>query len=250
MATFVLIHGASHGGWCWKFVTPLLRQAGHPTYVPTLTGLGERVHLATRDVDLETHIQDIVNVLEYEDLRDVILVGWSYGGTPATGAADHVPERIAHLVYLDADVPRNSETSSTSPERMAQREEWAREFGEGWRALAKPAESIGATLRESLPDETVDWIVSRLVPQPLVTWTHPIHLSNPALFGIPHTFIRCMDGFDETDPDVLRANERMRSEPGWNYREIAADHFAPLTAPALVAEVLNDLVENTPADSR
>src|SRR3954469_7979459 len=100
MATYVLVHGAWHGGWCWRKLTPLLRAAGHEVHTPTLTGLGERVHLAHNGVDLDTHVTDIVNVLEIEDLRDVTLVGWSLGGTVITGVADRIPERLAQLISL------------------------------------------------------------------------------------------------------------------------------------------------------
>ena len=107
MTTFVLIHGAWHGGWCWKKVSPILREAGHETYSPTLTGLGERSHLLSRDIDLNCHIQDVVNVLEYKGLKDVVLVGHSYAGMVITGVADRCPERLAQLVYLDAFAPQN-----------------------------------------------------------------------------------------------------------------------------------------------
>ena len=110
MATYVLVHGAWHGGWCWQRVTPLLRAAGHEVLTPTLTGLGERSHLANSAIDLNTHIQDVVNVLEYEDLRKVILVGHSYGGMVITGVSERVPERLTHLVYLDAFVPRDGQS--------------------------------------------------------------------------------------------------------------------------------------------
>src|SRR5574340_886568 len=109
MATFVLVHGGFHGGWCWKKVTPLLRAAGHEVYTPTLTGLGERVHLASPEIDLSTHIQDVVNVLEYEDLREVVLVGHSYGGMVIAGVADRAAPRVAHLVYFDALVAGDGE---------------------------------------------------------------------------------------------------------------------------------------------
>src|SRR5437763_6310667 len=102
MATYVLVHGAWHGGWCWQRVTPLLRAAGHEVYTPTLTGLGERAHLGTPDVGLATHVEDIVTMLEYEDLTDVVLVGHSYAGMVITGVAHAVPSRLTHLVYLDA----------------------------------------------------------------------------------------------------------------------------------------------------
>ena len=111
MATFVLVHGAWHGGWCWKKVAPLLRSAGHEVYTPTLTGLGERDHLLTRDIGLDTHIQDIVNVLEYEELTQVVLVGHSYGGMVVTGVAERAHERLRQLVYLDAATPLGTERS-------------------------------------------------------------------------------------------------------------------------------------------
>src|SRR3954452_4236427 len=106
-ATFVLVHGAWHGGWCWKRLTPLLRAAGHEVVVPTLTGLGERSHLLTPEVGLDTHIRDITAVLKYEDLHNVVLIGHSYGGMVIAGVAEEVPERIAQLVYLDAFLPDN-----------------------------------------------------------------------------------------------------------------------------------------------
>ena len=105
MSTFLIVHGAWSGAHAWRWVRPLLRAAGHDVVTPTLTGLGERVHLATPETDLDTHVEDVVEVLYYEDLTDVVLVGHSYGGMVVTGVADRVPERLAHLVYLDADVP-------------------------------------------------------------------------------------------------------------------------------------------------
>src|SRR5437660_801825 len=110
MATFVLVHGAWHGGWCWRKLMPLLRSAGHAVWTPTLTGLGERAHLGNPDVGLSTHVQDVVNVLEYEDLSNVVLVGHSYGGMVITGVAHQMPGRLAHLVYLDAFVPKDGQS--------------------------------------------------------------------------------------------------------------------------------------------
>src|SRR6476619_3074890 len=126
-ATFVLVHGAWHGGWCWKKLTPLLREAGYDVFAPTLTGLGERSHLLTRDVGLDTHITDIGQVLEYEDLTNVVLVGHSYGGMVITGVADRAGDRIAQLVYLDAAHPINGEgLADVAPEMM----QLARSVGE------------------------------------------------------------------------------------------------------------------------
>src|SRR5438132_4781326 len=120
MATFVVVPGASAGAWSWnRLVIPMLRRKGHDVYAVTLTGLGERIHLASPEVDLETHIQDVVNVLFYEDLRDVVLVGHSYGGMVITGVADRAPERLRQLVYLDAAVPSDGQAIAdlSGPER-------------------------------------------------------------------------------------------------------------------------------------
>src|SRR5262245_52546214 len=105
MTTFVLVHGSMHGGWCWRRAVPLLRDAGHEVYTPTLTGLGERAHLAHPGIDLDTHIRDVLGVLEYEGLRGVVLVGHSYGAPVVTGVADRDPERVAQIVSLDGAVP-------------------------------------------------------------------------------------------------------------------------------------------------
>lgn len=127
MATFVLIPGGWCGGWVWKYVTPPLRRAGHEVYPVTLTGMGERAHLTHKDVDLDTHIQDVVSVLVYEELTDVWLVGWSFGGMVIAGVADRVPERLAQLVYLDAAEPQDGQSNydMAGPETRAEEENLA-----------------------------------------------------------------------------------------------------------------------------
>src|SRR5262245_40465445 len=110
MATYVLVHGGGHGGWCYQRVARLLRAGGHDVYTPTLTGLGERSHLVGPNVDLDLHIRDVCELLHYEDLRDVILVGHSYGGMVITGVADRAADRVARLVYLDAATPVNGQS--------------------------------------------------------------------------------------------------------------------------------------------
>ncbi len=121
MATYVLVHGACHGGWCWRRVAELLRAAGHEVFAPTLTGLGDRAHLAHRGIDLDTHIQDVAAVLTYEELREVVLVGHSYAGLVITGVAERAANRLAQLVYLDAAVPRDGEAGLDlfAPEEVA-----------------------------------------------------------------------------------------------------------------------------------
>ena len=132
--TYVLIHPAWFGGWCWKKLTPLLRAQGHEVFTPTLTGLGERAHLARPEIGLEIHVRDITNVIEYEDLRNVILVGNSSGGMVITGVADHMPERIAHLVFLDAFVPTDGQSmlDVIPPDRRPALEAFVQKEGDGW----------------------------------------------------------------------------------------------------------------------
>ena len=137
--TFLLCHGAWGGGWSWKKMHPLMQAAGHRLLTPTYTGLGERAHLANPDVDLETHIQDILNVIKYEDLRDFVLLGHSYGGMVATGVADRARESINQVIYLDAFVPRDGQSlfDLNEPGRQPMRN--AAKAGDGWRIPPNPS---------------------------------------------------------------------------------------------------------------
>jgi pimeloyl-ACP methyl ester carboxylesterase len=225
------------GGWCWRWVTPYLREAGHEVFVPTLTGLGERAHLASPAVDLETHIRDVENVLHYEALAGVVLVGWSYGGMVVAGVADRMPDRIGHLVFLDSDVPRDGDTS-VPPGGHAARHALARDVGDGW--FVPPERTrVHDLLLSGLPEDQRAWIAARLAPHPLLTWLQPIRLTGAAA-TVPTTYIRCTVGYDPDDEDTRRQDERIRSEPAWDYRELAETHAAPFTAPAAVAAVLMD----------
>jgi pimeloyl-ACP methyl ester carboxylesterase len=136
MATFVLVHPAWFGGWCWKKVATILRARGNEVFAPTLTGLGERAHLANREVGLGTHIDDVASVLKFEDIRDAILVGNSSGGMVITGVADRMPERIAHVVYLDAFVPEDGQSlfDIVPSERSQPMHELVQKEGDGWLA--------------------------------------------------------------------------------------------------------------------
>ena len=243
MATFVLVHGAWAGGWAWRLVAPLLRARGHEVFTPTLTGLGERIHLASPEVNLDTHITDIVNVIRYEDLEAVVLVGWSYGGMVVTGVLDRVPERLVRVIYLDAEVPREgeSEFDVAGPEFRAEMEQSARLTGEGWKTSLGTAEEIDAFLGGWIPDAAArHWFVTKLasIPQPIKTFSQPIRLQNAAADFVPRTFIRCpVDGSVWAhiyDPIV----ERVRGDRRWLVRELTSNHVAPIAAPDLVAEAL------------
>jgi pimeloyl-ACP methyl ester carboxylesterase len=165
-ATFVLVHGAWHGGWCWKKVTPLLQAAGHELLTPTLTGLGERVHPLGPHVDLSTHVQDIAAVLEYEDLHNVVLVGHSYGGMVIAGAAERARGRLAHLVYLDAFLPEAGKALKDYAPLPPTRED-------GWRVPPPgPPSASGVT-----DERDVAWMTPRLGDHPHKTFTQPAQLS-------------------------------------------------------------------------
>ena len=248
--TFVLVHCAYCGGWAWKYVAALLRQRGHTVYTPSLTGLGERVHLGSADVNLDTHVEDIVNLLIYEDLHDVILVGWSYGGMVVTGVLDRVPERLAHVVYLDADVPRDGDTGfDFFPQAadVAAIEQQARETGDGWKAFAGSAAEIEPWLGPWISDaEKRRWVVAKMAStvQPINTLRQPIRLSNPTADSVSRTYIRCpLDGeilADIYDPIV----KRVRDDPLWNVIDLSSNHMAPVTDPDLVAEALLGILES------
>src|SRR3989442_10668501 len=189
--TYVLVHGAWHGGWCWKRITPLLRAAGHEVHTPTLTGLGDRAHLAGTDTNLEVHIQDVLMVIQAEELSDVILVGHSYAGMVITGVADRIPSLIRHLVYLDAFVPENGKTlvDYLPPERQG-------EFMKGGRETGYLAPLPMQVLGVSTPED-VAWVSRRLVKQPFQTFSQPVRLFNIGEPKFARTYISCSGGFDQ-----------------------------------------------------
>jgi pimeloyl-ACP methyl ester carboxylesterase len=230
MATFVLVHGAWHGGWCWRFVRLLLRRAGHEVFAPSLTGLGERKHLARPDIDLDTHIEDIVSLLEMEDLKDVVLVGHSYGGMVITGAADRAPARVKRLVYLDAFVPENGKCTLdyVVPERAAR----MREEGEKVGSVTPPPLSLWGLTKP----EHIDFVKPREVRHPYRTMTQKIELLNqPALSRLPKTFIYCSSPATGSFDQVAA---KFRNDPAWKFFELKTGHDAMILMPDQVAEIL------------
>jgi pimeloyl-ACP methyl ester carboxylesterase len=236
MATFVLVHGAFVGGWSWKKVTSLLRAAGHEVYTPTLTGLGERIHLLNPGIDPETHIQDILGVISYEDLEEVILVGHSYSGLIIASVADRVPHRLAHLVYLDAFIPKDGQSALDlfDQEDRAAILERVHNGGEGW--LLPPREPAHYGIKSS---DDMRWAGEKFGSQPFKTWQQPVRLTNPAATTVPRTYIFCTatEGFP-----FAPSAQRAREEAGWHYREIDAAHNAMMTAPQQLTELLLELV--------
>ena len=230
MATFVLIHGGWGGGWCWKRLLPLMRRAGHEVYAPSLTGLGDRAHLASPLLDLETHIQDVLGVIDAWDLEEVILVGHSYSGMVITGAADRAASKLRQLVYLDAFLPENGKASTDylAPARSAHLHEEGKSTG---MVSMLPLSVIGLTRPED-----VEWVTRHSVKQSYKTFTQPVVLKNPqATSSIPKTFIQCTAPATGTF-DQFAA--RIRNQPNWRFHEMKTGHMAMMTEPEKLAEIL------------
>jgi pimeloyl-ACP methyl ester carboxylesterase len=238
MATYVLVHGGGHGGWCYQRVARILRSAGHDVYTPTLTGLGERAHLLSSDIDLDTHITDITAVLQYEDLRDVVLVGHSYGGMVITGVADRATARIAKLVYLDAANPVNGQSlvDVAGPMMRAARNQ-GRVVDGIELVLFRDADAVryyGVTD----PDDFA-WMVERLTPHPRACFEQPLLLSSSTAYStIPQYHIVCTSTLATRDRDMMdgaRAAGRL-----W---DIDTGHDLMITEPEAVASALMQITE-------
>ena len=231
MATFLVAHGAWSAGWAWKKMRPLLRARGHELHTPTHTGLGERAHLASPNVDLETHIADILGVLQAEDLQKVILIGHSYGGMVATGVADRARERISALVYVDAFAPRDGDSVfSLTPDRQAAMIEAANKSGDGWKMppSAMPADT---------PEADQAWAIPRRMPQSLKTFEQNLRFHSGEL-TLPRHYIYCK----RCPPDdrFRQFYERAKRE-NWGHYEIDASHNPHITAPEALAALLDEI---------
>lgn len=223
--TLVAVHGAWAGGWHFKKMAPLLEARGWKVYRPSLSGLGEHFNTARTDIGLETHISDIVNLILFEDLHNVILLGHSYGGMVITGVADRIPDRIARLVYLDAVLPVDGESLLGSHKRSSFDLEKMTKDGfvvPNWVPPGKPF--------------PID------VPQPLKTFTDPISLKNQAAAAkIPATYILTVDpGKKPEDDDFFSASERARAR-GWPVIIMTADHNPQWRQPEAVVKLLLEL---------
>jgi len=233
MATYVLVHGAWHGGWCWRRVGSALIALGDDVYTPTLTGLGERAHLLSPEIGLETHILDVLGVLEFEDLRDVVLVGHSYSGIMVTAVADRAPGRIAHVVYLDAVVPRDGECLyDRAPAQVkAHFEALASTKGDGWRVPVAAASAEFMGLRE---DADIGWVMPRLTSHPVRTFREPVRLS-ASIPQVPRAYINCIGNKNFGQPRTMQA------EGIDDYYELRTGHDAMVTASQDVAIVLRQV---------
>ena len=231
MASFVLIPGAWHGGWCWKRLAPLLRGASHAVYPITLTGLGERAHLAKTDTGLETHVRDVVNIMEWEELREAVVVGHSYAGMDAAGVAGRMPGRVKHVVILDGFLPADGQSLADikGAEFLDRCRDRAERGGCPW--LVPPPKDATFDLKEP---QDIAWLRAKLTPHPLRSFTEPVRIEHPLAEGdFGRTFLQCW----------------LPGQPHWkapqdSFRrvEIEAGHDAMIDAPELMARTLLDLL--------
>jgi pimeloyl-ACP methyl ester carboxylesterase len=233
MANIVLAHGAWSAAWAWKKMRPLLRAAGHDFFSPTYTGLGQRAHLARPEIDLSTHVQDVLSVLEFEDLKDVVLLGHSYGGMVATGVADKARNRIARVVYIDAFASKDGQSlfDLVGPKAEGNMRAGAAKDGEGWKLPINPMPP------DTSPEDSA-WASPRRRPQPIKTFEQKIKLDSKEPPPRHYIYAR------KNGPgDVFRQfGERAKSEAGWKYYEIDASHNPHITCPDVLMSLLTEIM--------
>ncbi len=242
MANFVLVHGAWHGAWCWQRVTTALQQAGHRVHAVTLTGVGERAHLLSPSITVDTHICDVINLIEAEELQDVVLALHSYGGLLGTAVADRVPQRIRHLVYVDAILPEPGESWSSTQSAATQQERMVA-------AQASPNFSLPPPdpAKFGLQGADRDWVMRRQTPHPGNTYQAPIQFDVHRVAAIARTYVSCTQpALASIDPSRLRARDATvwggAWLPGSRFVEIATGHDPMVSAAPALSQILLDSV--------
>ena len=233
---FLLVHGAFHGGWCWSRVRDWLSDRGHRVFCPTMSGMGERRHLLNPGIGIETWVSDITGLMEAEGLRDVVLAGHSFGGRMISGVAERMPERIRHLVYLDAALPLPGQSNASTSDAAA------------WRRLVESAVIEQGTPCIPAPSAMIfgldnpgdiAWVDRQLTPMPVRLFEEPLNLTREIGNGIPATYVRC------TAPayrSLEWAHPKVR-ELGWRWLDLPTGHDAMVSAPEDVARILQDVAE-------
>lgn len=230
---FVLVHGAWMGGWCWRDVAKILRAAGHQVFTPTMTGLGERAHLLNPSVRLSTFIDDVCAVIECEELRDVVLVGHSFGGMVVSGVADRIGDAIKQLIYLDALIAQHGQAAIALLPPMVQAERSQTDDPEGLRLPAPFPDKFGV-----FEPQQVAWVLRRATPHPLHAYTEPQALRYPVGNGLPVTYIAL------TKPryaPLAGVREWAKRQPGWTWRELETGHTPMITDPEMLTRELLDI---------
>jgi pimeloyl-ACP methyl ester carboxylesterase len=236
MATYVLVHGGGHGGWCYQRVARMLQSAGHAVYAPTMTGVGERSHLLGTQVDLDLHIRDITAVLHYEDLHDVILVGHSYGGMVITGVADRAVDRVGRIVYLDAATPTGGQSLVDVAGPII---EAVRPFGQmvdGVELVLLPSPDAG-TLYGVTDSVDLAWMAERLTGHPWKCFEQPLKLTNEAaLRAIPQYHVVCTSTLATRDPELME-----KARAAGRLWDVDTGHDLMITEPRAVADALLEI---------
>jgi pimeloyl-ACP methyl ester carboxylesterase len=242
MPTAVLVHGAHHGGWCWRRVTDLLGRDGWQTFAPSLTGSGDRAHLLSPTVSLQTRIEDIVSLIELEELDDVVLCGHSAGGMVVTGVADRLPARIAHLIYLDAVVPRDGQSLFDvidGPDGLpAASRQRARAHGDGWRLPREFASAEGFGLTRA---EDCSWVNRRLTDDSALIMDQPLRRDAAGTEGPSKTYVRA-ERFPVTFND--RLFREFTDDPAWTTRSWDVGHEIMVEAPESVYQLIIEAISN------
>jgi pimeloyl-ACP methyl ester carboxylesterase len=228
--TFVLVHGAWHGAWCWRRVSDLLQASGHKVFAPTLTGLGERSHLLSGKVDLTTHIMDVVNLVKWENLQDFVLCGHSYAGYVISGAAEHIGSRVSSIVFLDAFFPEDGDSLLATSTRAVVAETLKMIQQEGG-ISAPPIPSAVFNIN----DRDEEWVDKLCTPHPLKTFTDRIALTGARERIAKKTYIRAR-GYPDADFDAVV--NKIKDDPSWIKRDIQCGHDAMLDMPQSVADLL------------
>lgn len=230
MSTYVLVHGAWHGSWCWKRVRQSLQARGHQVFTPTLTGIAERSHLLSPHVNLDTHIADVVNLIQWEELSHVVLCGHSYGGCVVTGVADRIPDSVDALVYLDAFVPENGQSlyDILPPEMRDGQLQGAQQIGDGWKVPPIPAEVFNVNRGD------LDWVNRQCTMQPLATFQQPLRLTGGIARIKNITFILASGWSPSPFPPFY---ERAKAK-GWKTLSMSCGHDVMLDLPEELTQEL------------
>lgn len=237
--SFVLVHGTWHGGWEWRDVRRNLTARGHEVFAPSCTGCGDRKHLMSPDVGLDTHITDIANIIEYEELQDIILVGHSFAGLTITGVADRMKDRIKRLVFLDALVPHGDRMSGVSrKEDGSLSDYWMKrkeKFIDGYQMdffEEYPTEMVVPADDE----ENIAWLKRRITPHPARGWSDTLELKNDGWEGVPRTYLHCVG--QAYSPTSMAMVGPAKDDPEWDYRAMPWQRNAMMTDADDVADVL------------
>ncbi len=232
MSTYVLVHGAWRGSWIWQRVRKELQARGHEVFTPTLTGVGERCHLLSPQVNLETHIADVINLIRWEELSDIVLCGHSYGGCVVTSVADRIPEKIRALVFVDAFVPENGQSlhDMLPPEARNQQLEGARTLGEGWKTPPIPAQVFNVNSQDR------DWVDRQSTPHPLASFQQPLCLTG-AMNRIENIAFILATGWNPSPFPQFYDNAKVR---GWKALTMTSGHDVMLDQPR---ELTRELLE-------